>query len=108
MQIAEVRAKSQAIANSRTKEIIIAVYQKMVAAHNEFCGCNYCVILKDYVQLKKYACAYKRRMEQDNYPNGDSKFFDAEREHREMDNLFQIKFRVAELKKQKDQLKQLW
>ena len=33
----------------------------MIDAHNEFCGCDYCVILKQYVKAKKTLTYLKRR-----------------------------------------------
>lgn len=96
----EVKKKAQEIANNSHKQIIMGVYQKMVNSHNAFCGCNYCIILREYVQTKKYLSAMNRRM---NHPEYD--YYNSSSVLYDLCGLQSIRNKVKELKLQKDGLK---
>lgn len=98
----EIKQKVQTIANNSSKQIIVGVYRNMIASHNEFCGCNYCVILSEYVQMKKYLSANNRRMD-----NPDYDFWNNENVATDLNGIKQIRERIIELKEQKNNLKQL-
>jgi len=98
----EIKQKVQTIANNSSKQIIVEVYRNMIASHNEFCGCNYCVILSEYVQMKKYLSANNRRMD-----NPDYNFWDNENVATDLNGIKQIREKIIELKEQKNNLKQL-
>ena len=98
----EIKQRVQTIANNSSKQIIVGVYRNMIASHNEFCGCNYCVILSEYVQMKKYLSANNRRMD-----NPDYDFWNNENVATDLNGIKQIRERIIELKEQKNNLKQL-
>lgn len=100
--LAEIKKKVQKIANSSQKEIVVAVYRNLIAAHNDFCGCNYCVILKDYVQMKRYLSANNRRMDDPEYD-----FWNNEMVGEDLKGIRQIREKIKELKQQKNKLKVL-
>ena len=60
MKLATLQRKADAIVKKSSQEIIVGVYLKMIDAHNEFCECDYCAILKRYVGAKKSLCRMKR------------------------------------------------
>ena len=96
----EIKQKAQTIANSSSKQIIVGVYRNMIASHNEFCGCNYCVILSEYVQMKKYLYANNRRMNSSYYD-----FWDNANVVTDLNVTKQIREKISELKHKKDKLK---
>ena len=98
----EIKQKVQTIANNSSKQIIVGVYRNMIASHNEFCGCNYCVILSEYVQMKKYLSANNRRMN-----NPDYDFWNNSNVATDLNGIKQIREKIIELKEQKNNLKQL-
>lgn len=98
----EIKQKVQTIANNSSKQIIVGVYRNMIASHNEFCGCNYCVILAEYVKMKKYLSANNRRMD-----NPDYDFWNNENVVTDLNGIKQIREKIIELKEQKNNLKQL-
>ena len=76
------------------------MYQNMIRAHNDHCGCNYCVKLKDYVQLKKYLSAQHRRM------NGfDYDYHENINVLADLSGIRRIKEEIKRLKIEKDNLK---
>lgn len=101
----EIRKKVQEKVNQSHKQIVLGVYQRMVNAHNTLCGCNYCILLKEYILRKKHLSRYKRRVGQEWYHNGDPKIFTPEVEQEEMNNIFRLKEMITKLKYQKDKLK---
>jgi len=98
----EIKKKVQRIANNSNKKIIVGVYQNMIIAHNDFCDCNYCNILKNYVQMKKYLSANFRRMNSYDYD-----YYNNENVIKDLDDLVKIKLKISELKKQKNSLKKI-
>ena len=60
MKLATLQRKADAIVKKSSQEIIVGVYLKMIDAHNEFCGCDYCILLKKYVAAKIRVCKMKR------------------------------------------------
>ena len=60
MKLATLQRKADAIVKKSSQEIIVGVYLKMIDAHNEFCECDYCAILRQYVRAKKSLCRMKR------------------------------------------------
>ncbi len=96
----EIKQKVQKIANNSSKQIIVGVYRNMIASHNEFCGCSYCVILSEYVQMKKYLSANNRRMN-----NPDYDFWDNANVATDLNGIKQIREKIIELKHKKNELK---
>ena len=96
----EIKQKVQAIANNSSKQIIAGVYRNMIASHNDFCGCNYCVILSEYVQMKKYLSANNRRMDGPFYD-----FWDNTKVANDLNGIKQIREKIVELKHKKNELK---
>ena len=82
------------IANHSSQEIVLRVYQHMINKHQEFCNCNYCTILKEYVMRKKRLGRYHRQYE---YNEDDLSYNTYLRE----------KAIIRSLKVQKDDLKKL-
>lgn len=101
----EIRKRVQEKLNQSHKLIVLGVYQNMVNIHNTLCGCNYCILLKEYILRKKHLSTYKRRIEQEWYYNGDPKIFTPEVEQQEMSNIFRLKDIITKLKYEKDKLK---
>lgn len=97
----EIKKKVQDIANNSREQIIMGVYHKMVLSHNDFCGCNYCIILKDYVQTKKYLSALNRRM---NSPDYD--YWDGKNVLSDLTDIEKVRITIKELKLKKNVLKQ--
>jgi hypothetical protein len=96
----EINKKVQQKLNQNHKSIIISYYQTLINNHNEFCGCNYCLILKEYVNLKIYKSRFDRRYER-------SDFFDKDLELLYLNKYRDIKLTIKHLKLQKDLLKKL-
>ena len=48
------------IANHSQEKIVLGVYQYLINKHNSFCSCDYCQILKVYVDRKKALNRFKR------------------------------------------------
>ena len=88
------RQRVDTLVNNASKEIIVGVYLKRIDAHNEFCECDYCAILKQYVRAKKSLC----RMKRDYYRN------DGESQNL-WDRINRQKDFIRMLKQQKDTLK---
>lgn len=82
-------------------EIILGVYQYMVYSHNDFCGCDYCKILKEYVFYKKRACLQNRLINE----MEDNDYYDLRPFGNSYEKLSDYKKKYLELKKQKDALK---
>lgn len=80
-------------------KVILGVLGNLVKSHNEFCGCEYCLILKEYVRLKI-------RLHHRNKYNS---YYFGRREYKDWlhyeEDLIYLKNKVKELKKQKDQIK---
>ena len=94
MKLATLQRKVDAIVKKSSQEIIVGVYLKMIDAHNEFCDCDYCELLKKYVKSKIYICKIKRQ-----YYWGDGESQDL------WDNIQRHKELIKTLKLQKDTLK---
>lgn len=41
-------------------KIIVGVIGALIKSHEEFCGCDYCSKLPEYVEMRKQATKYKR------------------------------------------------
>ena len=94
MKLATLQRKADAIVKKSSQEIIVGVYLKMIDAHNEFCECDYCAILKRYVGAKKHLCRMKRQYYQDY--NGSQSAWDMIEHQRDF---------IKILKQQKDSIK---
>lgn len=101
----EIRKRVQEKVNQSHKQIVLGVYQKMVNTHNTLCGCNYCILLEEYILRKKHLSRYKRRLTQELYYNGDPIILTPEVEQEEMNSIFRLKQIITKLKYQKDKLK---
>ena len=62
-----IRQRVQTAVNNSTQQIIVGVYQNMIASHNEFCGCNYCTVLKEYIKVKKFKSILNRELNNRNH-----------------------------------------
>lgn len=69
------RQRIDTIVNNASKEIIVGVYLKRIDAHNEFCDCDYCVILKEYVRAKKTLPHLKRKYYWSSWNNDETLWF---------------------------------
>jgi hypothetical protein len=96
----EIKQKVQTIANNSSKQIIVEVYRNMITSHNEFCGCNYCSILSEYVRMKKYLSANNRRMDDPEYD-----YYNNENVANDLNGIKQIREKISELKQKKNELK---
>jgi hypothetical protein len=96
----EIKQKALTIANNSNKQIIVGVYRNMIASHNEFCGCNYCIILSEYVQMKKYLSANNRRMDSHDY-----NFWDHANVATDLNDIKKIREKIIELKHKMNELK---
>lgn len=97
----QIKQKVQTIANNSNKQIIIGVYQNMITSHNEFCGCNYCIILLEYVKMKKRLSFNKKNM--NNLDNPGDYFFNDEDEIEQI--IKKMNEKILELKHKKNELK---
>ena len=96
----EIKRKAQAIANNSNKEIIVGLYRNLIVYHNEFCECNYCSVLKEYVRMKKMLAKFNQSM--------DSEFYEmqnCENINRGLNYLKQTKEKILELKREKNAMK---
>lgn len=85
------------------ERIILDVFSKMVTEHNSMCGCNYCSILKQYIEEKKKLHKYKKWLYDDSLcfeQNDDSLCFEQ--------YILKYKERIQDLKNKKDSLKFLY
>lgn len=89
-----IKRRAIVIANNSSQEIVLRVYQHMIDKHQDFCNCNYCTILKEYVTRKKMLSRYHRLYE---YSDNDLDYNSYLRE----------KAIIRSLKLQKDELKKL-
>jgi hypothetical protein len=96
----EINKKVQQRLNQNHKSIIISYYQTLINNHNEFCGCNYCLILKEYVNLKISKSKFGRIYERID-------FFDRDLELLYLNKYRDIELTIKHLKLQKDLLKKL-
>ncbi len=101
----EIKQRVQERVNQSHKQIVLSVYQKMVNTHNTLCGCNYCILLEEYILRKKHLSRCKRRISQEWYYNGDPIILTPEVVQEEMNNIFRLKEIITKLKYQKDSLK---
>ena len=97
-----IRQRVQTAVNNSTKQIIVGVYQNMIASHNEFCGCNYCTVLKDYVQMKRYKSSTSKRLRMMEIDCG---YWSADIEEDMLSDIRKINNKIKELKIYKDSLK---
>ena len=54
------RRKAISIANHSSEKIVLGVYQNLISSHNSFCSCDYCQILRVYVDRKRALSRFKR------------------------------------------------
>ena len=85
---------SQRVDNST--EVIMGVMKNLIDLHNDFCGCDYCKVLKGYVTLKKLKRRYVMGVFNISIPRPRDIFFDIE---------FYIEQEIAHLKKSKNLIK---
>ena len=97
-----IRQRVQTAVNNSTKQIIVGVYQNMIASHNEFCGCNYCTVLKDYVRMKRYKSSTSKRLRMMEIDYG---YWSADIEEDMLSDIRKINNKIKELKIYKDSLK---
>lgn len=97
-----IRQRVQTAVNNSTKQIIVGVYQNMIASHNEFCGCNYCTVLKDYVKMKRYKSSTSKRLRMMEIDCG---YWSADIEEDMLSDIRKINNKIKELKIYKDSLK---
>lgn len=55
-----IKRKAISIANHSPEKVILGVYQNLINKHNTFCSCDYCQILKKYVNEKKSLSRFRR------------------------------------------------
>ena len=96
----EINKKIQQKLNQNHKQIILSYYQYLINNHNSFCYCNYCNILKQYVNLKILKVKYSRTIANCEIYNYNREV-ELKKEYIDIDN------KIKELKQQKDKLKQL-
>lgn len=97
----EIKKKIQKRADDSRKEIVVAIYQKMIIRHNDFCGCDYCLILSNYVRLKKSLCISNRLLNDPEYCF-DDKYYD-----HYLERIKSNKNKIRILKQEKDKLKKI-
>ncbi len=98
----QIRSKVKEKVQQAHSTIIIAAYKKMIDNHNEFCGCNYCLLLGQYVDLKR-SHSYMRKL----INSADYDYFDSRVSMSDLLYIDKIKLDTRQLKIQKDSLKQL-
>lgn len=98
--VEQIKQRANQIANSSNKDVIVGVYRNMITLHNNFCGCDYCVILSDYVQMKKCLSAHNKRMNEFDYD-----FWDSRATISDLIGISKIKTKINELKSEKEVLK---
>ena len=97
----EIKIRIQQKLNQKHKDLILAYYQIMINNHNEFCGCNYCLILEKYVKLKKYLCVENRRLDNEYYTSSLASY------NWRNANLYELERDIINTKIEKDKLKLL-
>lgn len=97
----EIKKKVQQKINNSHSIIVMGVYQNMITSHNDFCGCNYCIILKEYVLYKKHSHKILMRIKTEDYNE-----YRPQKELNDMLAYRELQKMVKELKAQKDSLKQ--
>jgi|ERR1035437_7485326 hypothetical protein len=103
MDLQKVRSQIQQKLNLLHKELILKVYQNAINSHNEFCGCNYCLLLEKYVLTKKSNHRFFREYEIQLDNNTQEISIEEEYVRRYRTEELKIK----QLKIEKDKLKQL-
>jgi hypothetical protein len=96
----QIKRKVEEKVNASNQQIILGMYQKMIHAHNEHCGCNYCEKLKGYIQMKRYLSARNRYMDGPEY-----NFWSNMDVIRDLEGIDKIKLEIKRLKFEKDKLK---
>ncbi len=99
--LTEIKDKVEKRLDNSEKEVILGVYRNLVNSHNEFCDCNYCNILKEYV-IKKKRLNYSKRMI--NYTNYE--FLEDGLLEKNLKFVEILKNEVKKLKQEKDKLKE--
>lgn len=94
MSPAEIKQAVSAKVHDSMDRIVQGVYLKQVDSHNSFCGCDYCKILKEYVNMKMCIPKLNREMRRSYAYDGDLEMV-----------IDETKNRVKELKKKKDNIK---
>lgn len=96
MLVAEINNRVRDKVNSANIEIITGMYERIIHSHNDFCGCNYCLILKEYVDKKKQLIRVKRKILDTNNEYTCSFLYQT---------LHRLEREIASLKIEKDKLK---
>ncbi len=97
----EIRKKVQDKVNQKSSIIILEYFQQLINRHNDFCGCNYCLLLEEYVKLKKYKTHFHRKY----YEYEKQDYINIKIEGEFFYNYKTIENKIKNLKKQKDKLK---
>lgn len=95
------KQKVQTRTQNSNDRIVVGVFQNMINSHNDFCGCDYCLILREYVDKKVQLTKVNRWLDDDEEYNGTP---DYDRWAIVTDRL---KNEINNLKIEKDKLKQL-
>lgn len=96
MSLNDINSKIEERVKQNSQKIIVGMYQNMIKSHNDFCGCNYCNILKDYIEEKKKLSRYNRWVdEQENVFSYDL----------QQNSILRMKFKIEEMKLAKNKLK---
>lgn len=62
---ARIRARVEQKLQDRHGEVVRGLFKHLVQTHNDYCGCEYCDILRQYVRLKKAEHRMHRIIEDD-------------------------------------------
>lgn len=101
-QLRLIQQKVEQKVNSHHRQVVMEVYRNMVRSHNDLCGCNYCQVLKEYIDKKKSAHAIRRKMEDQDYP-----YFNDRTTTADYINILILNRQIEQLKQKKDSLKEI-
>lgn len=63
MNCSDIKQQAISLADNSSGEIVLKVYQHLINKHESFCNCDYCLILRKYVQAKKDMSFFRRKCE---------------------------------------------
>lgn len=105
MDFLEIKQKIQEKLNLKHKDIVLTYYQILIDNHskyNDVCQCNHCIILREYVRLKKLNHHNLKKINYLEYIEEDRKIID-----NMLHNYSSISYKIEILKREKNKLKQL-